>query len=185
MSRIALLVALLLAGCTAVARPVSAPIPTPTKPPAVLVSGLPTAMDVVGWVFIIKEIEYIRLFRVGFSRWTPAATKGLSEIVTQYRHDPAVLRSNAWRVQAADTAEQIGNARLWFGVESPSTRFRPLTNKMAETLTVFRAAADTLKDAIDESDARGLEAALEQTRAGVENLKAIGALFTVLVGPPD
>jgi len=185
----------ILAGCAVPVRRQSTaaatvtPIPVATSTPVAslspVVAGLPSERDMADWLLTTGEIEYIRLFRVGLHNWGAVVAEDLTETVTQYRSDRNALKGNLWRVHAADTAQRLRDARLWFDPQSPSDRFRPFADAVTKVLATCKDAGDSLSQAVDENNGRKIELALEQTRQSIETLKAIDVLFTALVGPPE
>ena len=163
---------LCLAGCIAPlqGRPPSPPPPTP--PPQ-------------AWLLTSAEIEYINLFRVGYTNWGASAPPVLAALVAQYEENPDLINANEWRGRAINAAQRLQGARLWFSSQTPSVRFRPFAARAGAMLAAYQDAGDTLMAAIDRSDGSLIVVATEQAAAGGALMESLGADFKGLLAPSD
>ena len=186
MPRILLVLALVLSGCTAVARPALAPAPTsaPTETPAAFASDLPAAADVAGWRLTTQELEYIRYFRyiVGYF---PDRLPKFFDRVEQLKQDPQMMGDNQWRASVALSGAGMSELGVFFDNESPSSRFDSIVAAVTDIESHFMNASDLIGQAIDQDDAALLSEAAREVQAAQAGAETIGALFTTLVGPPD
>lgn len=175
MLRFVLLLAFALAGCTTpVFRQSDSVAPaSPILPPATTAAA--------AWLLSSAEVEYVALFRFAHERWTAAAMDALVDVAGQYRDDPGVLKDNRWRVQAAETADQLDGAYLWFNPASPSERFDRFEAAMRRAVERSEIAASALRHAVDENDGLGVEQAVREMQTMQAELDAIAAAFDGMI----